>query len=255
MRHSRATAGRRLRKSAGRFLGALSAFLLLQGDVTIRRAGADTRAGRPSATVARSTLSLPAFDFLPRIAGRGRSLATQITVRIRNQAEIEPRILAQAQRETTEVLDRSGIGLAWLDCSPGGQSVSRSPACHRAPAPTELVITLLQRSRSTPDRALGRAICPTNSRLAAYATVYVDPARRMATGKREAATILGYAMAHELGHLLLGANSHAAAGIMRSHWKAQEILAGLKGRFHFTDAQSAQLREAVYARTRIARSS
>jgi hypothetical protein len=243
-----------LRKSAGRFLGALSAFLLLQGDVTIRRAGAGTRAGRQSATLARSALSLPAFDFLPRIAGRGQSVAIQIAVRIRNQAEIEPQILAQAQRETTEVLDRSGIGLAWLDCSPGGQSLSRSPACHRAPAPTELVITVLQRSRSTPDGALGRAICPTNGHMAAYATVYVDLARRMATGKRETATILGYAMAHELGHLLLGANSHSAVGIMRSHWKAQEILTGLTCRFHFTDTQSAQLREAVRARTRIARS-
>jgi hypothetical protein len=29
---------------------------------------------------------------------------------------------------------------------------------------------------------------------------------------------LGHAMAHEVGHLLLGAHSHAPAGLMTAHW-------------------------------------
>ena len=37
------------------------------------------------------------------------------------------------------------------------------------------------------------------------------------------ADILGNVMAHELGHLLLGSNSHAGAGIMRAHWQGEEL--------------------------------
>ena len=37
------------------------------------------------------------------------------------------------------------------------------------------------------------------------------------------AGILGSVMAHEIGHLLLGAHSHAISGIMRAQWESREL--------------------------------
>ena len=43
------------------------------------------------------------------------------------------------------------------------------------------------------------------------------------TASALADVLLGRAMAHEIGHLLLGANSHSLNGIMRGHWSVHEF--------------------------------
>ncbi len=35
--------------------------------------------------------------------------------------------------------------------------------------------------------------------------------------------ILGHAAAHEIGHLLLGSNSHSPQGLMRARWSRQDL--------------------------------
>ena len=35
--------------------------------------------------------------------------------------------------------------------------------------------------------------------------------------------ILGHAAAHEIGHLLLGSNSHSPFGLMRARWSGQDL--------------------------------
>jgi hypothetical protein len=206
--------------------------------------------------------SLPTFDFLAHAgARRTRSgSATQpsgITVRLRNQAQVDPQVLALAQQEMTRIYKPAGVELAWMDCSRTANPAGLNPACHHAPAPTEVLITVVEGSARGSSNALGRAICPGREIPAAYATVFFDRVRQMASDRREMAVVLGYAMAHELGHLLLGAASHSAAGIMRPNWTDKDILTGLRARFSFSKAQCASLRAAVLNRTHwtIARSS
>ena len=43
--------------------------------------------------------------------------------------------------------------------------------------------------------------------------------------------ILGHAMAHELGHLLLGMNSHSPTGLMRAHWTSEDLANATVGDF------------------------
>jgi hypothetical protein len=35
--------------------------------------------------------------------------------------------------------------------------------------------------------------------------------------------ILGHAVAHEIGHLLMGTNSHSSRGLMRGNWKVDAL--------------------------------
>ena len=55
--------------------------------------------------------------------------------------------------------------------------------------------------------------------------------------------ILGHVAAHEIGHLLLGTNSHSAGGIMRAHWKMEELARANKGLLLFTKSQSHRMTE------------
>jgi hypothetical protein len=54
-------------------------------------------------------------------------------------------------------------------------------------------------------------------------------------------------MAHELGHLLLGSNSHASTGIMRAHWQGEEPRRLSRGNLLFTNEQADQMRGSVIA--------
>jgi len=59
-------------------------------------------------------------------------------------------------------------------------------------------------------------------------------------------------MAHEIGHVLLGLNSHSSMGIMRGYWQAEEVSALERGRLLFSSQQSRAMRErlqAISART------
>ena len=49
--------------------------------------------------------------------------------------------------------------------------------------------------------------------------------------------------AHELGHLLLGTNSHAVAGIMRARWTADELTSAKAARMVFLDQESQKMKE------------
>ena len=63
-----------------------------------------------------------------------------------------------------------------------------------------------------------------NARAGVLATIYVDRVERMA-GLSEAntASLLGRAIAHELGHLLLATNAHSSSGLMRAYWSPRDI--------------------------------
>ena len=57
-----------------------------------------------------------------------------------------------------------------------------------------------------------------------YSDVFYDRAMELhADWHVGLSDILGSVMAHELGHLLLGSNSHSPAGVMRAHWQGEEL--------------------------------
>jgi len=60
------------------------------------------------------------------------------------------------------------------------------------------------------------------------------------------ARLLGDAMAHEIGHLLKGSNSHSPQGLMSEHWSANELRAVAMASLNFTAD------DAVLMQTRLA---
>jgi len=97
------------------------------------------------------------------------------------------------------------------------------------------------------DTVLGFTIHPV------LASVYYEYVVRRAKNnyvEPEIPIILGCVIAHELGHLLLGSNSHSDAGIMQAQWEPRQIKQLLLGSLLFTTEQSKQMRVEARARTK-----
>jgi hypothetical protein len=58
-------------------------------------------------------------------------------------------------------------------------------------------------------------------------------------------TLLGCALAHELGHMLLPAHAHSETGIMRAFWDAAHFSMGGSDYLHFTPWQEKMIRLAI----------
>ena len=76
-----------------------------------------------------------------------------------------------------------------------------------------------------------------------YAYVFYDNVQTLARERRLGSTLLANVMAHELGHLLLGSNSHAVSGIMRGHWSPEELRKISEGSTSFHKSESGVMRD------------
>ena len=77
-----------------------------------------------------------------------------------------------------------------------------------------------------------------------YATVLMDPVEELACQQKLVSTgqILGHAMAHEIGHLVMGVNSHSTSGLMRAGWKANELRAMAERHLLFSKQEGERMR-------------
>jgi hypothetical protein len=58
----------------------------------------------------------------------------------------------------------------------------------------------------------------------------------------DAATLLGRAIAHELGHLLMATAAHGSHGLMRPIWSREDLRRGRGGDWMFTPQEIAAIR-------------
>jgi len=67
--------------------------------------------------------------------------------------------------------------------------------------------------------------------------------------KLDLAPLLGYVIAHELAHLLLGPSSHSSHGVMRDPWSGKELLAAEQRGLSFLSSEKKRLQITLTART------
>jgi hypothetical protein len=60
--------------------------------------------------------------------------------------------------------------------------------------------------------------------------------------------ILGHAAAHEIGHLLMGSNSHSPHGLMRAGWGTKELQDMAERRLLFSNSEGNRMRVRIAAR-------
>ncbi len=183
------------------------------------------------------------------VSSHERDPVPVITVRVFNYANVGKRTLAGAKKHAREVLSRAEVNIRWLDCPTSLAEVKTNTACRGRPAPTELVIRMVPRSQN-PRCQLGFAALPKGEgKLATHASVFYEAAEDLAAGYSASnAQMLGYILAHEIGHLLLGEGSHSGKGIMRTPWRKPEMERAAEGRLGFTAKQARQMQANLLAR-------
>jgi hypothetical protein len=176
--------------------------------------------------------------------GQAAVILDSLLVRVYDNAGVLSASRARAIKSANEIIARAGVAVQWHDC-PAGAALIRG-ACATAPSGTDLAVRLVRAPKQrTPDHALGMAYIDNATGSGTLATVFVDRVERLAIdGKADRWALVGRVMAHELGHLLLGTNSHSEGGLMREIWTARELTRNRAGDWLFSRAQREDLRSA-----------
>jgi len=178
---------------------------------------------------------------------------TKITVFVYNYAVVSSDVLALTEAEASRIFQQAGIELEWLDCPLAAKDAGQFPNCQVPPGPTRLGLRILsqamaERLRQAGD-SFGFAMIPEGGTFARVANVFSYDAEKLANrrGIRHG-VILGHLTAHELGHLLLGAGSHAPYGIMHVPWRLRELETIARGLMVFTLEEAEAMRSNIRAR-------
>ncbi|HZI78391.1 MAG TPA: hypothetical protein VFD69_02700 [Vicinamibacterales bacterium] len=186
--------------------------------------------------------------FVPEAVGRNAAIILDtVTVRVYDSAGVTPRDRAAALKTAGAILSRANLDATWIVCTPARDG-KQQPGCDAAPASHELVVRLTYSSPTAEDgnsRAFGYSLIDATTSTGTLSTVFVDRVDWLAsTGKAVRADVLGRAIAHEIGHQILGSNDHSARGLMRETWTAEELTRNRPEDWQFSSAQ----RTALHAR-------
>ncbi len=176
----------------------------------------------------------------------------RITIGVYDYAQVRPDTLIRAERVTAGILHHAGVSIAWLACSAYESSLS-NPGCANLGGPLNLTVHILpdymaRRFRENSD-VFGFAAEGGKREFGGDAWVFYDKVKE-AFGQTRIGLpqLLGNVMAHELGHLLLGADSHSRRGLMRARWSREELLAADLGGLSFSNAECDRIRSSIVAR-------
>jgi len=196
---------------------------------------------RLSLRLAAGLLAVLGFTCAESSSARAADPRPTIRVRATNYTEATAATVSKAEREAGRLLGEAGLNVVWIDCPVGQSAAVASDPCQQPLEPTDIVLRVLpDRARNgVQDSAFGIAVLPV------LASVYYEHAVSLARNdgaEFETPIILGFVMAHEIGHLMLGSNSHSDTGIMLGQWERKQVRQIMKGDLHFTAQQSKLIR-------------
>ena len=213
-------------------------------------------------TCARSSIVVragTAIAFAVGLLGSMPSISTaetrRLVVRVYDTGISDPSMRTAAIETASTIVEMAGIAVEWYDCTEDGQR----PACRDTRRngnfiarlmPTITQGTLLRSAIAALDTQgdteppLGFAVIDPDTHGAKMATVFHDQvdavARRTGVARSE---LLGRALAHEVGHLLLGIRGHSRTGLMRAVWTDDELTRDRPEDWLFTSADRQKLQQ------------
>ncbi len=187
------------------------------------------------------------------LLGAAPASAQGVTVRLYDYSGLTADETERLAKITALPFLHGGITVSWIHCR--GALAGRAPvACSGNLTANEVLVrlqpTFPETSNARSERLGVAFVTPQGGQ---YATVYVPAVRALAAERAIALDLaLGYAVAHEIGHCLLGPG-HSLAGLMRAIWTRDDTQA--MARLSFGLSKPEALRAAAQLNSVGARSS
>lgn len=205
----------------------------------------------------RACLMLSMVLSLGRLAVAGSSpsdpskQSLRIRIRLYNYAQVPGPSLSQAEWVTNRIFQEAGIETAWLDCLAGLTQEPSLHPCGEALAPADLILRFLSERGSERkefrDSHMGFALPSEEGGI--HSSIFYPDVQSAA--KNEGIMLdqlLGHAIAHEIGHLLLNSSVHSPAGLMRAQWNTKDLIRASRGDLLFNALQAETMRGEVLRR-------
>jgi hypothetical protein len=122
-----------------------------------------------------------------------------VVIRVNNVVGIEPGLLRFAEVRATDVFSQIGVRLTWVDMPTPAMCTLALVNAHQNPGPYSDVQDVLGYAEPQLHRAW----------------IFWDRIDALNSRAMSLGIVLGDAMAHELGHLMLSSRGHSVDGIMR----------------------------------------
>ena len=167
-----------------------------------------------------------------------------LIVRMYGDRLVEPDVLQRAQSTAQAIFERSAIAIEWLRCA----DTPTLGDCSAAARSNEVVARLLAGPPSVSDDSCGVALVPRRG-AGHFVSVFVGCVRGAADRLRVAThVLLGSVLAHEIGHVLLGTNSHGSIGLMQAQPRPIDWERAARGGLTFTPQEIVRLRASLAQR-------
>jgi len=185
-------------------------------------------------------VACPGFSQTPGVT----ATKPDVAISVYDYAHVSNELLAAAEEDAHRVFRHAGVETVWTTCLPKLEKVQPND-CYAVDI-SHLMLKILPRAISAQARdrsdVLGTALVDDKG-VGYYAYVFYDSVQRVAEERKLGHAMLGDVLAHEIGHLLLGSNSHSVSGIMSAHWRGEELRRISEGSMLFTPSQSRMLRD------------
>jgi hypothetical protein len=185
-----------------------------------------------------------------------------VTIHVHNYAEVGHKTLLEAEKIAAGIYRKVGVETRWTD-APLAPKINQGNSTDQSSLDlTDIDLNIVPRVMADrfglPNKVLGLAPGTEPDRQVVYVyyhrvevlaqsqvrALFEGSIRRPAT----AAQVLGHAIAHEIGHLLLNLESHSATGIMRGDWDLSDLQGVASGFLLFTPQQAEVIRTEVARR-------
>jgi hypothetical protein len=182
---------------------------------------------------------------------------SRVVVRVYDAGAGGRTVRAAAIRTAAAIVEHAGIAIDWYDCT----ERSGEPQCQDSRRSHNFIVRLMPtyvagtaprlaleslNTTAAVESELGFAVIDPQTLIGAMATIFHDrvltAARRVGVERSE---LLGRALAHEVGHLLLQATGHSASGLMRAVWTDEELLQNHGADWEFAAADRRRLQLTV----------
>jgi hypothetical protein len=177
----------------------------------------------------------------------GTEPSLKITVWVYNYAQVSAWTLIRAERVAASIFRQAGVETLWLNDT--RSKVRRQPF-----GPTILALRIVSEAMAARyargSTTLGFAV--PSKEGGSHASVFYHRVKELAKGTVDTEPeILGHALAHEIGHLLLDSTAHDPTGIMCASWSREDLYQMAWQYLSFSTEQAVILRANVLRRIKL----